>query len=372
MMIYYLRRKLLFLGITCTALYIFYNLSIVNEDRILFMKKVYSVETFRAILTARLTVNKKTPQRLVKVVDCAAIFNGDNAEIEKAKELTEKGNYTREFIKDKEYVLLTRNCISFKSKRGYDDFLVSEEEVNFPIAFSILLYKDVEQVERLLRAIYAPQNYYCLHVDADCTHEVHDAIQGIANCFDNVFVVSRKEYVVYAGFTRLQADLNCMEDLLKLSGDWKYFINLPSQEFPLKTNKEIVKILEIYNGANDIPGRTGSDSLQFRYSHRYLYRHVQNKTKPNIIKSDQEKETPPYNITVVKGSAYGVFSRDFVHFALNNKIARAVLDYFRDVYSPDEYYWATLNYNHHIGAPGSYYKGISFFRISVIQKCIIS
>ena len=41
---------------------------------------------------------------------------------------------------------------------------LSQEAANFPLAFSILMYKDVFQVERLLRAIYMPQNYYCIHV----------------------------------------------------------------------------------------------------------------------------------------------------------------------------------------------------------------
>ena len=40
------------------------------------------------------------------------------------------------------------------------------EEMEFPIAFSLLVYKDTEQIYRLLRAIYRPSNYYCIHVDA--------------------------------------------------------------------------------------------------------------------------------------------------------------------------------------------------------------
>ena len=41
----------------------------------------------------------------------------------------------------------------------------TEEENNFGIAYSIMTYKDVEQVYRLLRSIYRPSNYYCIHVD---------------------------------------------------------------------------------------------------------------------------------------------------------------------------------------------------------------
>ena len=40
------------------------------------------------------------------------------------------------------------------------------EEAVFGIAFCIMMYKDVEQFERLLRAVYRPQNIYCVHVEA--------------------------------------------------------------------------------------------------------------------------------------------------------------------------------------------------------------
>ena len=35
---------------------------------------------------------------------------------------------------------------------------------------------------------------------------------------------------------------------------FRYFINLTGQEFPLKTNGEIVEILKILNGANNMEG----------------------------------------------------------------------------------------------------------------------
>jgi len=51
------------------------------------------------------------------------------------------------------------------------------------------------QVERLLRAIYMPQNFYCIHVDSKSPRHVHQAAAAIANCFDNVFIASRLESV---------------------------------------------------------------------------------------------------------------------------------------------------------------------------------
>ena len=45
-----------------------------------------------------------------------------------------------------------------------------------------------------------------------------------------------------------------MAALWRMRSKWRYFINLTGQEFPLKTNKELVKILKAYRGANDIMG----------------------------------------------------------------------------------------------------------------------
>ena len=131
---------------------------------------------------------------------------------------------------------------------------LTQTEANFAIDFSLLMYKDVEQAERLLRAIYRPQNVYCIHVDKKTDNDTFRAMKGIANCFDNVFMARTRIDVRWGKFSVLKPDLICMEDLLQRNKKWKYFINLTGQEFPLRTNYEMVRILMAYNGANDIGG----------------------------------------------------------------------------------------------------------------------
>ena len=55
-----------------------------------------------------------------------------------------------------------------------------------------------------------------------------------------------------------------MEDLIQHHSDWKYVINLPSQQFPLKTNEDLVHILTILNGSNEIKG-SASMAMPQRY-----------------------------------------------------------------------------------------------------------
>lgn len=62
----------------------------------------------------------------------------------------------------------------------------------------------------------------------------------------------------------------------------------------------------------------------------------------------QQKELPPHNITVGKGSAYGAFCRHFMKCALIDDRAQDVLGWTRDTFNLDETFWATLAINKHL------------------------
>ncbi|GFO37356.1 beta-1,3-galactosyl-o-glycosyl-glycoprotein beta-1,6-n-acetylglucosaminyltransferase 3 [Plakobranchus ocellatus] len=91
-----------------------------------------------------------------------------------------------------------------------------------------------ESVVFLLRAIYRSHNVYCLNIDTKAGQEMINAARALARCVPNVFVASRLERVVYEGFSRLQADINCLGDLLQHPVRWRYVINMPGQQFPLR------------------------------------------------------------------------------------------------------------------------------------------
>ncbi|XP_067672230.1 beta-1,3-galactosyl-O-glycosyl-glycoprotein beta-1,6-N-acetylglucosaminyltransferase-like [Haliotis asinina] len=283
-------------------------------------------------------------------IDCRHIFEGDMAACQKASEIRKNMAYKQ--ASDHDVYKEALHCASFIARHGFGSQPVSQEEKAFPIAYSILLYKDVAQATFLLKAIYRSHNVYCLHVDGKSDQSVHLAAKTVADCLKNVFIVSRTESVVYAGFTRLQADINCMTDLMTSPVPWKYFINLPSQQYPLKTNAEIVKILKIYNGANDIEGITGARMLSERFIKKHVY--ITKNSKTEIKRTDEKNPPAPHNITIVKGSAYGVFSRAFVDFILHDNRSRDLLEWSKAVLSPDEYYWATLHHSAILHAPGGY------------------
>ncbi|XP_023199825.1 LOW QUALITY PROTEIN: beta-1,3-galactosyl-O-glycosyl-glycoprotein beta-1,6-N-acetylglucosaminyltransferase [Xiphophorus maculatus] len=280
------------------------------------------------------------------VCNCSAIQEGNTEALEEAKLLT----ITKEFqkniqIPDEYYIKETKDCGKFKSKRKYITFSLSKEEEDFPLAYSIVVHHKVQNFERLLRAIYAPQNIYCIHVDKKSQPSVIAAISSIASCFPNVFMARKAETVVYAGWTRVQADLNCMADLYEYSAEWKYFINLCGQDFPLKTNLEMVRILRSLKGGNSMESEDMSQVKKWRVS---TVHHVVN----GIIKSTgKSKSPPPFNFPIKSGNAYIVVTRGYVQSVLNDTRVQALIEWFKDTYSPDEFLWATIQ--RVPGVPGS-------------------
>jgi hypothetical protein len=184
-----------------------------------------------------------------KIIGCKEVFKREMSGANRVRKIVTQDLPSWTIYKYNEN---TRNCSSFIDERGYITHHLTTEEQQFPIAFSILMYKNVEQVERLLRAIYRPQNIYCIHVDSKTNIEIYKALSGISQCFENVFVLRKRVNVIWGKMSVLTPELLCIEELWKRHKTWKYFINLTGQEFPLKTNYELVKILQAYNGANDV------------------------------------------------------------------------------------------------------------------------
>ena len=184
--------------------------------------------------------------------NCEKIFSNDKKEIDTVFKKEEDTNKLP--VHDEEYSKLAENCDNFKQSRGYVSHPLSKEEEDYPLAYSIMMFKDVEQFERLLRAIYMPQNFYCIHVDTKSNEAIQKSVAAVAKCLNNVFLASRPVDVKWGSFSSLEADLICMEDLYKKYQTWKYLINLTGLEFPMKTNHELVKIFKVFNGAVQMEG----------------------------------------------------------------------------------------------------------------------
>ncbi|BHF58033.1 beta-1,3-galactosyl-O-glycosyl-glycoprotein beta-1,6-N-acetylglucosaminyltransferase activity [Sparganum proliferum] len=212
---------------------------------------------------------------------------------------------------------------------------ISDIEKEFAIGFAIAVFKDINQVARLLRIIYRPHNFYVFHVDRKSSNEFYRAVVEVQKCFgENVHVVPRKQSldVRWFTFTVLELELISASKLVHM-GQWKYLINLTGQELPLRTNLELVLALRALNGSNLVEG-----TVRRRNSDRV----------PKVNLS--------FPVTWVKGGVHAALKREFVEFMLFDPKANAIMEALKThAYNkcPDEQFFATLVYNPQLGAPGA-------------------
>ena len=216
-------------------------------------------------------------------------------------------------------------------------YYVSDEEHQFPLAFVMIVHSRPQQVYRLLRAIYRPHNLYCIHPDAKSDSSFIKMFHHISHCLHNVIGPTRLNSVMWGGISVLDAQLNCMQELLQFSLSWKYVINICGLELPLRTNREIVQALKPLNGSSAVIGYPIPQKL---YRQRFTFEYNEKFVK----RTRRRLAPPPHKITIYKGLTYHALTRQFVTFLFNNHKAKSFHKYLAKVLSPEEEFYASLYY----------------------------
>ena len=204
---------------------------------------------------------------------------------------------------------------------------------------------------------------------------MYETMTKFASCFENIILIEDRVDVIYAHYTRLLADIKCFDALLRRNRQWKYLINLCGEDFPLKTNYQMVKVLKGLLGQQSITSSstTRGKGMSLRFEKSFIPRQLINRRPSYFIpwsdwsgtkwwKSVGSNKMQSFPLgsefPMFVGSAYNVFSRDFISWTVKNSTAQSVINWSRDTYSPDEWLWATLSrYN---GAPDSFPSGKAF------------
>ncbi|KAL7836721.1 hypothetical protein AOLI_G00280050 [Acnodon oligacanthus] len=286
-----------------------------------------------------ITVSSSKAQTNKDAIDCTAIYQLDPVEIGKSLEIRRRDIVD---LDDESIVSFTADCPRYIEARGYNSIAVTDEEQNFPLAYSLVVHKNIPMVERIIRAIYAPHNIYCIHYDQKSSKSFIAAVTNLAKCFPNIIIASKLESVQYAHVTRLNADLNCLSDLMSSEVKWKYAINLCGQDFPLRSNYELVEELKKLEGANMLESSRPTELKKQRFIFQHELKEVPYEYQKLPIRTTHAKRPPPHGIEMFIGSAYFVLSRDFVLYVQTSQVAKDFLEWSADTYSPDEHFWATL------------------------------
>ena len=244
-----------------------------------------------------------------------------------------------------------KECYSIRQER-FPHPSPSDDELDFPIAFTISVYKSAQLLEKLLQAIYAPQNIYCIHIDLKSSDTFRAAVTEMIRCQPNVFLATKSVDVIYPHISILYAQFNCMEDLVRTGKNWKYLINLVGQDYPLYSNRELVKALRSLSGKNNVQSFYHPDIIRrTEYAYEFeLKTGGRDHGTYEYFKTSKKKAPPPFNIKLYKGANHAALTKAFVEYILFNETARAFIEWLSDTKSPPETFYSSLQ--QHPGVPG--------------------
>lgn len=208
------------------------------------------------------------------------------------------------------------------------------------IAYFILVHRYPEQFKRLFRSIYDPGNHYLVHIDKSSGSEIAADIRAFLAGFSNSEILPGKN-AVWGGYSLVDAELRGMAQLLRMDGDWEFFINLSGQDYPLKSQsyitdfltrhrgKEFIKVLDQRKARPETMERIGRYVVEFpgRIVRTWLSRPFLADASPYI------------------GNQWMIVSRRFCEFVCHAPQSERYKSFYRNTFIADEGFFQTVMMN---------------------------
>ena len=290
---------------------------------------------------------KSWRQGVVTVVEpeipgnCTALFIGANqTEISRVTQANQNWNSSRYDRKFSNTFLDSEDCEDIRAEFS-GNFYISNEELLFPLAFSINIHTELQQIVRLMKFIYRPHNVYCIHYDQKSSSKVKKVFNILAKCLQNVIIPKHIVSIVYGCYHILEAQLSCLSALLSIRRrfPWKYVTTLCGRELPLRTNREMVRFFREKKG---LPVIYISEFSSEEISLKLHYTRI-NKKKDRCTATFRVRSKPvPYGMKLLKTMAYISLPPNFTDFVLHSSEAKALYEFVKPIGSPEEAFYGTL------------------------------
>lgn len=208
------------------------------------------------------------------------------------------------------------------------------------IAYLILVHRYPGQFKRLFRAIYHPANYYLVHVDRRSGVGLQTEIQDFLSGFANASLL-KSQSILWGGYSMVDAELRGIEELLKISSEWEFFINLSAQDFPLKSQTHIQDFLSRNKGndfisvANQSKLRPDTLSRIENYFTEFANRILRIPIKRLYLRG----------VTPQIGSQWMILSRKFCEFVSYSPEVERFKRFYRHTFIADEGFFQTVIMN---------------------------
>lgn len=208
------------------------------------------------------------------------------------------------------------------------------------IAYFLLLHRYPEQFKRLFRAIYAPGNVYLIHVDRSSGPVMAADIAAFLAPFEGVEILPARR-ALWGGYSLVDAELRGMQRLLEMDLNWKYFINLSGQDFPLKSQSYIRAFLQVHPDTQFI---RFADQKRARPDTMNRVDRIFIEAFQRIFRTGIARRFLP-GATPYIGTQWKVVSRRFCEFVCHDPLADRFKRFYRRSFIANEGFFQTVMMN---------------------------
>jgi Core-2/I-Branching enzyme len=209
------------------------------------------------------------------------------------------------------------------------------------IGYLILVHRFPEQFKRLFQAIYDPSNSYVVHVDKNSGPELNAEVKAFLRPYSNADLLESKP-AIWGGYSLVDAELRGMKRLLAMSPAWSHFINLSGQDFPLKTQAQIMAYLKANENREFLKveeqAKARPDTI---HRLREFVVETDNTLVREMAARDFLKSATPYI-----GNQWMIVSRKFCEFVSDDPSVTRFKEFYRNTLIPDEGFFQTVMMNH--------------------------
>ena len=236
------------------------------------------------------------------------------------------------------------------------------------IAYIIIAHKLPEQLVRLVRKLNSDTAIFLIHIDKKTNAEIYQKMVSPLDNNKNVYFIKRHA-CNWGSFGYLNASLKGIQEILRLGIACDYVVLLSGQDYPIKSNSYIQKVLLASDGRSyleyfSLPaerwdGEGGLDRLNYWHfdcygqefaflrKNGFLY-HFPDQLWSALAKIVPVRRSLPGNMDIFGGSAFWCLPRDCVEYI--DKFVRQnikFVKFFKYVRLPEEIFYQTILLNSH-------------------------
>ena len=220
------------------------------------------------------------------------------------------------------------------------------------IAHLIVAFKNPEQVYRLAKSLYNLNSDVFIHIDKKIDIRPFLYIGDLPN----VYFIQDRHYIVWGGYSITECYISGMKEI-KDVGQYDYFILMSGQDYPIRPNDELHKLLRDKKGYSllSVEAKVPKSKWWFYAVDRYRYYHLNDyrfygknlmhKISKRLLPNRQFLY-PNYQMYGGPGATFCALTRQaaeyLVNFMHDNRKARR---YAKFTHASDEFWFQTLLMN---------------------------